>query len=1319
VLGTFYAAGATCAVNVDFTPTAPGVRAGAVVVFNNGTPAAVTETVYLTGVGQGSMLTVISGVIITVAGNGMAGYTGDGDPSTSAELNGPYGLTNDGNDNLFIADLNNSVIREVNSNTLVISTIAGDGTAGFMGDGSAATAAELQDPQGMVVDGAGNLYIADTVNHAVRMVSAASGKIITVAGMGGTPAYTGDGGLATAATLHYPQGVVVDPTGILYIADEANNAVRKVNVAGVITTVVGGNGRGYSGDGGPASGAQLFGPIALAMDAAGDLYIDDDGNNVIRRVDATTGIITTYAGVQGSGGFSGDGGPATSAEMNDPEGIALDAAGNLYITDSSNNVVREVSASQGTIFSIAGQGNPNVTGYTGDGGAATAALLNYPVYPAVDPYGNLFIADDGNNVVRLVNGAAPLTFGTILVGADSAAMSFTIANSGNAVLSLSGLYINGDFAFGTSETCTGATLLNPGDTCVVSVIFTPTMAGTRTGSVGVGDPIVNLSGTGQLVSTATTLMTSPNPAAMGATVTFTATVAPVPTGSSLGTVSFYNGSTLLGTGTVNSSGVATYTTSSLAVGPESITAVYSGNAGFATSTSSAVTETITASSTSTTTALMASPTTAAAGATVTFTATISPSPTGSPVGTVYFCDAGSGGPDAIRGAHARVVRPHVSACGSGTQTGSATPNGSGVATFTTTSLAAGTHDITAVYGGNAGFAASTSSVVTETITVGSTSTTTTLTAAPNPAGAGATVTLTATVAPAPTGSPLGTVSFYEGSTPLGMGTVNGSGVATFTTAALSSGPHSLTAVYSGNATFATSTSSAVTETITSSNTSTTTTLAAAPNPAAVGATVTFTATVAPAPTGSPLGTVSFYDGSTLQGMGTVNGSGVATFTTAALSVGPHSITALYSGNATFATSTSTAVTQTISGPVATTETIMAAPNPATFGQTVTFTATISPAPTGTPTGTVVFCEPPTGGPDMRGRGGAKNARAEAVWKRGTRPQPAEANNGCGAGIFLGTGTVNGSGVATFATSSLPVGAYDVFAFYSGNAGFAASEADVTGTINALRATATTLVVAPNPGGAGQAITLTATVAPIPTGSPLGTVNFYSGESLIGTGTVNASGVATLTTTGPTTIGMYTITAVYSGNTLFATSTSTGVSVSIVTAFEVTAPQTPFTVAQGGVVTVAVTVPPIGGAFNNVVTMSATGQPTGSTVTFSPPMVTPGAAGTTTTMTVQLPKLIAEVPPAGVPSTPERRVPIAPFGLAALGALLLAWAFGKTRLVRIGLATAGLAASLLLFAGCNGGLAGGSSATPGMYVVTVTGTSGALHASTTVTIVVSK
>jgi hypothetical protein len=289
--------------------------------------------------------------------------------------------------------------------------------------------------------------------------------------------------------------------------------------------------------------------------------------------------------------------------------------------------------------------------------------------------------------------------------------------------------------------------------------------------------------------------------------------------------------------------------------------------------------------TATTTLLIASPNPASAGQPVIFTATVSPTPTGTPTGTVSFYDGT-------------------------TLLGTGTVNSSGVATLTTGSLSLGAHVVSATYSGNTNFAPSTSSPLTETIAgTGSTPTTTVLVASPNPAVVGQSVTFTATVSPTPTGTPLGTVSFYNGSTLLGTGTVNSSGVATLTTNAFAVGTNLISAVYSGNVKFATSTSSTLTETITKQPT--TTSLAASPNPAVAGQPVAFTATVSPTPTGTPTGTVSFYSGTTLLGTATVASSGVATFTDNGMTAGTDTITAVYSGNATFAGSTSTPVTLTV------------------------------------------------------------------------------------------------------------------------------------------------------------------------------------------------------------------------------------------------------------------------------------------------------------------------------------------------------------------------------------------------------------------------
>ena len=281
-----------------------------------------------------------------------------------------------------------------------MNVVAGtSGTANFLGDGSAATSADLNAPVAVTVDSSGNLYIADAGNQRVRKVTASTGKISTVAG-NGAAAYVGDGGAATAASLSDPYGLAVDKSGNLYIADFNNQVVRIVNSSGTISTFAGINAYGSGGDGGPANQAYLNHPIALIMDAAGDLYISDSGNACIREV-TPDGIIHTVAGSITNAGYSGDGGPALQAKLNSPEGIALDAAGNLYIADTGNNRIRMVTPT-GIMTTIAGNGK---AASSGDGGAATSASLWEPQGVAVDAAGAIFITEKfGTHVREVVNG---------------------------------------------------------------------------------------------------------------------------------------------------------------------------------------------------------------------------------------------------------------------------------------------------------------------------------------------------------------------------------------------------------------------------------------------------------------------------------------------------------------------------------------------------------------------------------------------------------------------------------------------------------------------------------------------------------------------------------------------------------------------------------------------------------------------------------------------------------------------------------------------------------------------------------------------------
>ncbi len=331
------------------------------------------------------------GSISTFAGNGGYSYSGDGGPATSAQMNSPHGVAADSAGNYYIADSGNNVVRKVSAGG-TITTLAGNGTAGFGGDGSAATSAQLSGPQGVAVDGAGNVYIADTGNSRVREVS--GGTITTVAG-NGTPGFGGDGGAATSAKLYSPVGLAFDAKGNLYIADTNNSAIRKV-ANGTMSTVAGNGLQGYSGDGGPALFAQLNDPQGVAVDAAGNLYITDTLNYVIRMV-PPNGNIDTIAG-NGVAGYSGDGGAASQAQLSYPAGIAVDSGGDVFFSDAGASV-RKINGN-GTIGTIAGNGS---IGYTGDGGLATSASLNGPTGIAVDSNGDVYVADSGNNAVRLLH----------------------------------------------------------------------------------------------------------------------------------------------------------------------------------------------------------------------------------------------------------------------------------------------------------------------------------------------------------------------------------------------------------------------------------------------------------------------------------------------------------------------------------------------------------------------------------------------------------------------------------------------------------------------------------------------------------------------------------------------------------------------------------------------------------------------------------------------------------------------------------------------------------------------------------------------------
>ncbi len=386
-----------------------------------------------------------SGIINTVAGNGTAAFSGDGGAATSAEIHSPYGIAPDTHGNIFISDNGNNRVRQVNTSGIInttagngslvfigdggpatlaklsmpdyvasdflgnlycpqdlrvrmvstsgiISTFAGNGIAGFSGDGGPATAAEVSASlNGVASDPSGNIYIADS--YRVRVVNT-SGIISTFAG-NGVNSYSGDGGPATAAELGCPSGIATDTIGNVYIACNCSNRIRMVNTSGIITTVAGNGVTGYSGDGGPATAAEFYSCKGINFDNSGNLYIVDGAVSIIRMVN-TNGIISTFAGIVHNG-YSGDGGPATAAEFNGLNDVLSDNAGNVYIADVGNNCIRMINSS-GTISTVAGIGTIN--GFSGDGGPATSSEMYFPEGLALTPLGNIYIADRNNNRIR-------------------------------------------------------------------------------------------------------------------------------------------------------------------------------------------------------------------------------------------------------------------------------------------------------------------------------------------------------------------------------------------------------------------------------------------------------------------------------------------------------------------------------------------------------------------------------------------------------------------------------------------------------------------------------------------------------------------------------------------------------------------------------------------------------------------------------------------------------------------------------------------------------------------------------------------------------
>jgi hypothetical protein len=755
--GTAYSVGQACTVEYKFTPTAPGLRLGAVVLSTSA--PTVLGTSYLAGSGTGPRSTFPPGIISTIAGNGTAGYSGDNGQAASAEVNQPRDVVLDAAGNLYISDTSNNCVRRINTSS-VISTYAGTcGSSGYSGNGGAATSAKLNSPGGIALDGAGNLYIADQSNNVVREVNTVTGFISTVAG-NATSGYNGDNIAATSAELNDPQFVMTDSAGNFYISDVGNARVRMVTIAtGIITTLVGNGTGGYNGDGIAAASAETNSPGRLAFDVSGNLYIPEKENHRVRMVSAGTGLISTVAGT-GTQTFGGDGGAATSAELNQPISAMLDAAGNLYIADYGNSRIRVVNATTQIINTIAG--DYTAGGYSGDGGPATSAELNTPIGTAMTPGANIYIADYRNNRIRLVTQSTPaaMSLPSTAYGATSAASYQTVQDTGNSTLTIASISSSsGNFTLGgASATCADSSqLLASAASCVLGVELTPTSVGSLNGTITLTDNTLNVSSSTQTIAVSGTgLVAAP-------AITFTVSnqtygVSPFAvsaTSNSAGAITY---SVVSGPATISGS-----TVTITGVGAVVLQASQVANGNYTAGTQNA---SFTASKATPTVALSSSSNPSTYSGSVTFTATVPASATG----VVTFLDG-------------------ATSIGTGSVS-------SGTATFTTASLTGGSHSITAHYGGDSNYNAATSSVLTEV--VNQTPVTISIASTEDPSIYGDMVTFTFTFTGSGSAIPTGTATITEDGNALTTATLDGTGKATYSTSAIAASSHTIRVVYNGD-----------------------------------------------------------------------------------------------------------------------------------------------------------------------------------------------------------------------------------------------------------------------------------------------------------------------------------------------------------------------------------------------------------------------------------------------------------------------------------------------------------------------------------------
>jgi sugar lactone lactonase YvrE len=1149
-----YALGQVCNVSVGFAPKYPGVRRGAVLLLADDGHIIASQS--LSGVGTGSLSVMASGEIQTLAGDGClsdgACLTSGSTPATSTALNLPMGEATDGAGNLYISDTGNNRIRKVD-HLGNITTVAGSSEiAGFAGDGGPAVTAQISAPSAIVVDGAGNIFFADTGNNAIRAINVTTGKIKTIAGTLGIAGSSGDGGVATSALLSSPQGVTFDASNNLYIADTANNRIRKVDSSGNISTIAGSGIAGFSGDGGSALSGQLNQPWGITVAVNGSLYIADFGNNRIRKVDAMTGNISTVAGT-GTASYTGDGGLALSATLNNPAGMASDAAGNLYIADSENNAIRKVNHITGSITTVAGNGTAV---FGGDGFNANIAGLYIPYSVSLDASGNVFIADRLDLRIREISAAlAVIKYPTMKEGKRSVPIAQVVENDGNAPLHFVDLAAQPDTASAALDTtpadpvtttCSVSQPLATDSTCVLAVEFIPVTVGSPGAGVlsvtsdSSNSPVaVDLTGTVLSVDPSSTAVTSSlNPAAVGLAVTFVTHIASP--NQVTGTVQFYDGTTSIGVPQPvdASSDTAAITTSFSVLESHSITAVYSGDNLNAASTPNNPLIQIIQQATALNIIPTANP--AIQFAPLSFSATLTGWTT-PPTGSITFTEGS-------------------------TPLGSAPLNSNGAASFQVPPLAVGKHNITATFAGDANDFTSQYNFV-QTVNLAPSSTT--LDTSSAVAKFSTPITFTATVTGVNASTPTGDVDFRDGTTVLVTSPLNALGVATYVNSTLTAGTHTITAAYQGDSDYAASTSTQIiTETI--SQTATATTLSASTTSSISGRPITLTANVAATGGSVPTGTVDFMNGNILLGRGTLN-NGIATLTSSDLGVGIDSVTAIYNGDSNDTTSKSLSIEITVlQAPTTTTVSSSQSPLP-TLAKVVIF-ATVSNGGTQSPTGLVTFLED---------------------------------------SVSIGVGTLNASGVATISIPALTTGSHTFVASYAGDSLDISSASAPFIELVQQRTTTDVLTTSATSLTGGQQLTLITVVRPTdasPSTGPTGNVTFMSGSTTLATSPVDATGVATVTVL--LSGNSATISSSYGGDANYSASSSSPTQVSIGAApdFSIQATPTSWQMQSKQHLTVKLTLTSIKN-FTGSFSLGCLGLPQNATCTFSQDKTDLPAGGT--------------------------------------------------------------------------------------------------------------